>query len=225
MKGIPLFVLVNRIDPAYSLSTVRSDIDPILKRQGVERCFGAFDFQIPASKDKTPVALLNGDNAGSYPAFFEIDSRDAANDPALVGEDRFLDHLLRSLPKSELSVKSIAGLWEGLANAVNTSLDQIHARTAKDEVFLSKMHQTFLDVSVALLCDQEGNPKVPVTPELLEQIAGSFDRTAPWYSRPSMWIGKGIKRIKQGCQTFAEGVGASLEQLKECVCGSPTDPC
>lgn len=234
MSGVPLFALINQIKAnKYSAAVVRRDVEKTLVRHDIARCFGAFDFDVPGWRERTPQALLdNATDEERCPAFFEILADDASNQPDAVGEDRFLRTLPSTLSKGQLFANVSNALWQRLGRLVGRALGELQDVASEWSKELRSGHEKLLSICVDWLYDKQKDEIRNITgaAEIAKELEASMWRTAPQHFKPALKTGALAKSVTRGLKRAwniakmpfeaARKVGEAAEKVGKKVAGS-----
>lgn len=248
MPGIPRLLAINKIRPGQTPEEVLESFKPQADKFGVERIYGAYDFELPKSEPFIPKSAKEGDREVAIenpaddplPIFFSLSSHPEENPPAEISSDRLLTQLTRDLDRPESSDRFLMGRHAALRRAVwDIGLAAVEDDAQRSKKLTERARQTMLDTTISLFTKQStGGAVVDVrmhqSERIVRQLADAFCDAAPWYARWGVRINTFIQgrtkaatdMIKQYVPTaMAERYAESIkEKFKAKKVGQLVDP-
>lgn len=211
MPTVRLYLLINKIRPQVGQPDETRNaptLVQIIKQYNISGCYGAFDFDIgsrdgePGWKDLTPPKLVDqfqrfvsesgvGDR---LPQFFVLDDR-GANEPSAVDESRFLDRLPGQLDPAELQRLKVNDHCRELRRLARDNLTLARAWAKDQSERTEAIHAGLLEFCTKQFTSEKGEPLQVPKSEFTNAFATSILRKAPWYLKPSLWIGGKVRNI------------------------------
>ncbi|MCO8122141.1 hypothetical protein NHH03_10360 [Stieleria sp. TO1_6] len=248
MPGIPRLLAVNKIRPAQTPEEVLDSFDPQASKFGVERVYGAYDFEIPKSDPFIPKTAKQGDHEitiensteDPLPIFFSLSKEADNNPPAEISADRLLTQLTTELERPESSDRFLMGRQAALRRAIwDVGMDTVESDAQTSIKLTQRARRTLLDTTISLFTKQ--TPGGAITEvrmhqsgRIVRQLADAFCDAAPWYARWGVRINTFIQGrakaatdlIKQYAPTaLAEKYAESIkEKFKAKKVGHLVDP-
>lgn len=248
MPGIPRLLAVNKIRPGQTPEDVLESFDPQASKYGVERVYGAYDFELPKSEPFIPKTVKEGDQEivlessaeDPLPIFFSLSAQADENPPAEIAADRLLTHLTRELDRPESSDRFLMGRHAALRRAVwDLGIVAIDQDAGESDRLTTRARKTLLDSTISLFTKQAtggaiSEVRMHQSERIVRQLADAFSDAAPWYSRWGVRINTFIQSrakaatdlIKQYAPTaLAESYAESIkEKFKTKKVGHLVDP-
>lgn len=248
MPGIPRLLAVNKIRPSQSPEDVLESFEPQASKYGVERIYGAYDYELPKSdpfipktaKDGEQEIVIENSEDDPLPIFFSLSTQLDKNPPAEITSDRLLTHLTSELDRPESSDRFLMGRHAALRRAVwDIGLPAIDEDAKESFQLTERARRTMLDATISLFTKQSpgGNiveVRLHQSERIVRQLANAFCDAAPWYARWGVKINTFIQvrtkaasdLIKQYAPTaLAESYAESIkEKFKAKKVGHLVDP-
>jgi hypothetical protein len=248
MPGIPRLLAVNKIRPAQTPEDVLESFEPQASKYGVERVYGAYDYELPKSEPFIPKFVTEGDreiaiensDEDPLPVFFSLSEQADENPPAEISSERLLKNLTRELDRPESSERFLLGRHAALSRAIwDIGLPAIEADAEQCMRLTDRARRTVLDTTISLFTKQ--GPGGAITEvrmhqseRIVRQLTSAICEAAPWYARWGVRINTFIQGrtkaatdlIKQYTPTaLAESYAESIkEKFKAKKVGHVVDP-
>ncbi|KAA5545250.1 hypothetical protein FYK55_06185 [Roseiconus nitratireducens] len=248
MPGIPRLLAINKIRPGQTPEEVLESFQPQADKFGVERVYGAYDFEIPGSEPFIPKTVHDGDESvqvenpaeDPLPIFFSLSPQPDENPPAAISHDRLLTHLPKELERPEASDRFLHGRQTALRRSVwDRGMRLITEDAERSLAQTLRARQTLFETTISLFTRQDaaGNiaeVRMHQSERIVNQLAAAFCDAAPWYARWGVRINTFIQgrakaataMIKQYAPTaMAESYAESIkEKFKSNKVGHLVDP-
>ncbi|QDV87265.1 hypothetical protein [Planctomycetes bacterium TBK1r] len=235
MPGIPRLLAVNKIRPGQTPEDVLESFEPQASKFGVERVYGAYDYELPKSEPFIPKSAKDGDQEitienpsdDPLPIFFSLSTQPDENPPAEIGSDRLLTHLTRELDRPESSDRFLMGRHAALRRAVwDMGLAAVEKDAEQSLRLTERARQTLLDTTISLFTKQTTGGAITEvrmhqSERIVRQLADAFCEAAPWYARWGVKINTFIQgRTKAASDLFKQYVPTAMaeryaESIKE----------
>ena len=248
MPGIPRLLAINKIRPGQTPEEVLESFEHQADKFGVERVYGAYDYELPKSEpfipksvkeDDREIAIENSDE-DPLPIFFSLSAQTDENPPAEISADRLLTKLTSDLDRPESSDRFLMGRHAALRRAVwDIGLEAIDADARQSIKLTERARRTMLDTTISLFTKQTTGGAITEirmhqSERIVRQLADAFCEAAPWYARWGVRINTFIQGrakaatdlIKQYAPTaLAESYAESIkEKFKSKKVGHLVDP-
>ncbi|MAI73101.1 MAG: hypothetical protein CMM01_19640 [Rhodopirellula sp.] len=209
MPGVPRMLAVNKVRPQQTPDLVYETFQPLVRSNGIETIYAAYDFEVPGSLPFIPklqeqVLTDELSNRDRLPVFFSIVEDPSNNPPACISEDRLLTSLPTKLDRGQLFEKFSHALASSLRNViweeayVMLDRDSSAAQRATD-----KAQKCLLDASLDFFAHRQMGGEVTElrlhqSERILRQLMDSFSATAPWYARLGVKLNTRLRVIFGG---------------------------
>ncbi|MCC9603047.1 hypothetical protein LOC67_21065 [Stieleria sp. JC731] len=208
MPGIPRLLAVNKIRPGQEPEDILESFAPQTDKFGVDRIYGAYDFEIPKSDPYIPKKVFQGDklieirqpDEDPIPVFYSIDPNAELNPPAEINADRLLTHLASELDSPESFDRFLRGRTAALRRSVwDLGLSRIREDCDRSLQESQRARQTILETTVSLFTKQSGTGAITEvrmhqSKRIVQQLADAFCHAAPWYARLGVRINTFIQK-------------------------------
>ncbi|GIW89840.1 MAG: hypothetical protein KatS3mg109_0272 [Pirellulaceae bacterium] len=212
--GVPLYLLANRLparkDVWETLAAVNALREMVDQSDGV---YAAYDFNHSGWQDRVPRMIKEQsaayrthqepvDGIEPLPVFFRV-----PRDVILAGsaKDDIRDRLeryakpLEELPKSlgcgTIQRQALQKAAEAVPRRLREFEQRIQEWMAERRKQAADLRKHLLALLAEQFSDKEGNPRGPISKELIVEIDKAMWRTAPWWARPALWIKRKIDLI------------------------------
>lgn len=250
MPGIPRYLAVNKIRAAQTAEDVLESFEPQASKFGVDRVYGAYDFEIPSCENYIPKSAQDGDREiliensaeDPQPIFFSLRSDSDQNPPAAISSERLLTHLPTELDRPASSDQFLSGRQAALRRAIwDVGLVAINDDAEKSNQKTARAQRTLLDTTLGLFTKQNAAGKITEvrmhqSERIVKQLATAFCDAAPWYARWGVRINTFIQlRTKAAsdllkqyaptklAETYAESIKEKFKTKKVGLLVDPSD--
>lgn len=199
MRQTRLCLLLNMIKPESGQpgKTRRDpDVEQALSDFGIagSDVYGAFDYDHEDWRSLTASALVDrfddaaaDDPAFRFPQFFQLSSDDSSNDPAAVGDDRFLANLPSRLNPTGLQERLLRERVVELRSKGRETCLEIDAALDRRCKSTREAYEGLFERCHAEFIDEKGASKQIASPEFNKELEKSFFRTMPVMARIPLW--------------------------------------
>ncbi len=198
MPGVPLQLLVNMAEPDRAPHKIYGDVRPVLETLEQTNCFVAYNYRYPDWEKVTPTALhglvkSSEDKNDSVPACFQVTENPDGNPPNPVSEDRFLNNFVSQLDAAGLGRSQIKAHWDRFSSCKKEYFQKLQEQVQEDEQMVRAAHTCLLELCREQTQDKKGNPRIPLSPDIVGIIQQSMEDNAPRMIRPLLWSGRKIR--------------------------------
>lgn len=214
MPHVQRILAVNRVPRKYASSDISQEMRNLYGFTNPSRIYMAYHFDGPERRDKlqcVPTELSQRKDS-LLPAFFRVDQPPAPQPPEPVDDGAWMLRLGKQLQGNALLAdaidSSLTTLRIATERGLQTAADWIHESNRR----LSVLHRVIAEACLDFSIDPQSpasNPKIRLqaSRQVVEQIAQSLERTAPWWAKPSRWM----QRLAQASK---DSVGYATSWMK-----------
>jgi hypothetical protein len=216
MPGIPRLLAVNKIRQAQTPDEVLESFEPQADKYGIDRVYGAYDYEIPKNDPYIPKAAKRGDTLvpieqpeeDPLPVFFSLARDPDQNPPAEIAWERLLNHLPTELDSPESSERFLRGRQTALQRVIwDEALPTLRRDAAESMERTKRARQTILDTTISLFSRQDrGGRMIEVrmhqSERIVHQLADAFCAAAPWYARWGVRINSFVQARATAAKEF-----------------------
>ena len=197
MPGIPRYLAVNKIRPSQTPDDIVEAFEPQTSKYGVQRIYGAYDFELPKSEPYIPTRAKDGeqqieienDDDDPLPVFYCLSCEPDSNPPAEIDVDRLLIRLPSELERPESSERFLQGRNAALRRAIwEVAMPKIRSDADESSRLTQRARQTVFDTTVSLFAKQGVGGAIEEirlhqSERIVRQLTDAFCEAAPWYAR------------------------------------------
>jgi len=218
MPGVPRMLAVNKVRPRQTPDQIHETFEPLVKANGIETIYAAYDFDVPASRpfipsdgDEKAIASVNLED-DLLPTFFSVAENPDDNPPAAIGADRLLSALPSRLDRTELFEKFRVALQASLRSSIwDQGLVGIARDADRSIEATEKAQRCLLEAALEFFANRDVSGDVVElrlhqSERIIRQLSESFALTAPWYARWGVRMNARLRRV-------VGGAGDLLRQL------------
>ncbi|TWU43073.1 hypothetical protein Q31b_21100 [Novipirellula aureliae] len=218
MPGVPRMLAVNKVRPRQTPDHIHETFEPLVKANGIETIYAAYDFDVPASRPFIPstgdgkvIASVDLED-DLLPTFFSVSENPDDNPPAAIGEDRLLRALPSRLDRTELFEKFRVALQVSLRSAIwDKGLVGISRDAHRSIEATERAQRCLLEAALEFFANRDvaGDVvelRLHQSERIIRQLSESFALTAPWYARWGVRMNTWVRRV-------GGGAGDLLRQL------------
>ena len=203
MRRIPFHLLINQADPDRKPHEVLKDVRYVLDQMELDRCFLAYNYAIPGWDRVTPPELhpyIVGASSkeNRLPAAFELDANPEVNPPNPVQNERFLEALPARLQAAGLGRSQLGSIWEYFVRLQSEKIQLLAAEAEKETASTRELHEKLKQLLLSEVTDRKGNPRIPLSSEVADQIQSKMESNAPSILRPFLWGGRKSRQALAG---------------------------
>jgi hypothetical protein len=219
MPGLKKILAVNRVPRRYSVQEISDEMRQGYATQDCWRFYMAYHFDGPMSRERLPAFdLVNSQTSHpsqseTLPAFFRIDHSTAVQPPAEVPVNDYLIHLGSQLEPSQLSRDVLRVTLHNLKHACENALLVVRDYQVSDDRRCQRLQRVLSEACLSLsytnrqassLSGQE--LPLQVSREIVNQVAVSLERTAPWWAKPGRKMTSWIESARQAAGEVTQWV-------------------
>ncbi|MFN9988068.1 MAG: hypothetical protein ACK52S_21150 [Pirellula sp.] len=195
MPHVQRIMAVNRVPRKYLVDQIAKEVHTLYGSSGLRRVYMAYHFEGPKDRDKLPSPPLELAIALNppLPLFFRVDEEGRAQPPERIPDADWLIRLGRQLQANDLLEDSIRSATTRLASMIHAGLAELRQwnerKRHENQLALRAIADACLDFSI----DPHSSANQPrirlqASRQVVEQIAESLERTAPWWAKPGRWV-------------------------------------
>lgn len=203
MPHVQRMLAVNRVPRRYTTQEIAREVSHLYRAANIRRIYMAYHFDGPQQRDRipSPPRDLFLDQEQPLPLFFRIDGATPAQPPAVIPDPDWLIRLGGQLQANDLLADAIRSANTHLTNLVHRGLSA--GRTQLEQQFdeIRYAQQVIADACVDFSLDPNSSASRPqirlqASRQVVQQIAESLERTAPWWARPGRWAQRVVEAGK-----------------------------
>jgi len=206
------FLLVNnlRLSQGGVVDQFRdADIRGMVEKFQPGAAFAAYDFDVSHNQDSLPRSAARAENLPEgLPWFFEVAEEEGDNRGDPISRERLLSAKLRRLNPGDLWAEAKRERKRDLRAALEKAKVRLREKLAEEAAELLQVRSGILAFLREQMVDSAGQLKIPFTPELLQEIAASIERTAPLYARATFKL----RNVGAGAVGLLQKAGAEAAE-------------
>jgi hypothetical protein len=214
MPHVQRILAVNRVPRKYDSIEISQEMKTLYSFSHPSRIYMAYHFEGPERRDKLQCvpSELSIQRDHPLPAFFRVDQSPVPQPPEPVDDMAWMLRLGQQLQGNALLADAIESSLTTLKISMDRGLklgkEWIHESNRRLDVLHTLVAQSCLDFSI----DPQSTPSNPkirlqASRQVVEQIAQSLERTAPWWAKPGRWM----QRLAQASK---DSVGYATSWMK-----------
>ena len=195
MPHVQRIMAVNRVPRKYLVEQISKEVRHLYVSTGLRRVYMAYHFEGPKDRDKLPSPPSELANALNppLPLFFRIDEESRAQPPERIPDGDWLIRLGRQLQANDLLEDSIRSATTRLASTIHAGISELRTWNEKKRHENQLAMRTIADACLDFSIDPNSSATQPrirlqASRQVVEQIAESLERTAPWWAKPGRWV-------------------------------------
>lgn len=214
MPHVQRILAVNRVPRKYSSEEIAQEMRNLYGFSNPSRIYMAYHFEGPHRREKieyVPSEFFNSENH-RLPAFFRIDQTPVPQPPEPVEDSAWMLRIGQQLQGNALLADAIESALTTLKITAGRGLQSARDWIAESNRRLSVLHNTVAQACLDFSLDPQSpatSPKIRLqaSRQVVEQIAQSLERTAPWWAKPGRWV----QRLAQASK---DSVGYATSWMK-----------
>jgi len=218
MPHVQRILAVNRVPRKYDALEISEEMQRLYGMFQPSRIYMAYHFHGPERRDRltaVPAEMQNrfvSSSGMELPAFFRIDLSPVPQPPNIVQDNAWMLHLGEQLEGNVLLADAIESSLTTLKQTMWHGLQQGRSWIDESNKRLESTHRLLTEACLDFSIDPSSSAQQPkirlqASRKIVEQIAGSLERTAPWWARPGRWV----QRLAQASK---ESVGYATSWVK-----------
>ena len=232
MPGLKRFLMINRVPRRYSTEEIQQEATQAYDRSLVDRTFMAYHFDGPEARERLPdpPATMVISPHQPLPVAFQISPGKAPQPPDAIKGESYFQNLSQHLDAQQLSRDTITSLVSQLQIGIREMLNDLKIDHQRRHDNLKRAWQALASgVLESSFGGSRGNGKrqlqLHASQEILQQIAASLERTAPWWAYPSVkvnqigrsmkaWFAEAANKIPS-FSWIGDRVGGAVDNVRE----------
>jgi hypothetical protein len=208
MPHVQRMIAVNRVPRRYETSDIAREVERLYRASNVRRIYMAYNFDGPQLRNRLPAPPSEIETSGSephLPLFFRIDRIPAPQPPELISDPDWLIRIGGQLQATDLLADAIRSACTHLATTVHRALtaanQHIDQLSQQSRYLQQVIADACTDFSIDPSSASQSGLRLQASRQIIQQIAESLERTAPWWARPGRWM----QRIAQASKSTVAG--------------------
>jgi len=214
MPHVQRILAVNRVPRKYASNEIAHEMQTLYGFSNPSRTYMAYHFEGPQNREKlqcVPSELFHRQDK-RLPAFFRIDQSPTPQPPEPVDDAAWTLRIGQQLQGNALLADAIESSLTTLKISIGRGLQTAKEWIAQSNRRLEILHSTIAQACLDFSLDPQApasNPKIRLqaSRQVVEQIAQSLERTAPWWAKPGRWM----QRLAQASK---DSVGYATSWMK-----------
>jgi hypothetical protein len=208
MPHVQRMLAVNRVPRRYSTASIAREVDQLYRASNIRRVYMAYNFDGPQARERLPsppgeIQLEEGEH--TLPLFFRIDRPPIPQPPDAIPDSNWLIRLGGQLQSTDLLEDAIRSATTHLITTVHRALTVATRHIDQLGQQARYLQQVIADACADFSRDPssgaQGGLRLQASRQIIQQIAESLERTAPWWARPGRWM----QRIAQAGKSSVAG--------------------
>ena len=208
MPHVQRMLAVNRVPRRYATADIAREVDQLYRASHIRRVYLAYNFDGPLMRERLPIApaeLISSDTDPPLPLFFRIDRIPAPQPPDAITDSDWLIRIGGQLQATDLLADAIRSATTHLTTTVHRSLTVATQHIEQLEQQVRYLRQVIADACTDFSIDpssaSQSGLRLQASRQIIQQIAESLERTAPWWAKPGRWM----QRIAQAGKSTVAG--------------------
>jgi hypothetical protein len=214
MPHVQRILAVNRVPRKYDSTQIAQEISTLYGFATPSRVYMAYHFECPERREKlqrVPVELQNRKDT-LLPSFYRIDRSPIPQPPDPIDDSAWMLRLGDQIQGNALLADAIDSSLTTLKISVSRGLASARTWIVESNRRLNVAHQVIAQACLDFSLDPSSsasNPKIRLqaSRQVVQQIAESLERTAPWWAKPGRWM----QRLAQASK---DSVGYATSWMK-----------
>jgi hypothetical protein len=215
MPHVQRMIAVNRVPRRYATMEIAREVEQLYRASHIRRVYMAYNFDGPQLRDRLPIPpddFLLSSIESPLPLFFRIDATPAPQPPDPILDANWLIRLGAQLHANDLLADAIRSATTHLTTVVHRSLSEATQYLEQKRQQTQYLQQVVADACTDFSLDPSSPSSQPrlrlqASRQIIQQIAESLERTAPWWARPGRWV----QRIAQAGKSTVAGAASWLK--------------
>ncbi|MBU6237070.1 MAG: hypothetical protein KGQ51_04510 [Planctomycetes bacterium] len=208
MPHVQRMLAVNRVPRRYATADIAREVDQLYRASHIRRVYLAYNFDGPLLRERLPpppVDLISSKTELQLPLFFRVDRAPAPQPPDTIADADWLIRIGGQLQATELLADAIRSATTHLTTTVHRSLTIATQHIEQLEQQVRYLRQVIADACTDFSIDpssaSQSGLRLQASRQIIQQIAESLERTAPWWAKPGRWM----QRIAQAGKSTVAG--------------------
>ena len=214
MPHVQRILAVNRVPRKYDSLEISHEMRTLYGFSNPSRIYMAYHFEGPQRREKLQCVPgeISDRNDAHLPAFYRIDRDPVPQPPAPVDDAAWMLRLGEQLQGNALLSDAIDSSLTNLKIAMVRGLQTARDWISESNDRLASVHRIIAQACLDFSLDPEASASQPkirlqASRQVVEQIAESLERTAPWWAKPGRWM----QRLAQASK---DSVGYATSWMK-----------
>jgi hypothetical protein len=208
MPHVQRMIAVNRVPRRYATSDIAREVEQLYRAFHIRRIYMAYNFDGPQWRERLPLPPEEiGASASQHalPLFFRIDCAPIPQPPDTIADANWLIRLGGQLQATDLLADAIRSASTHLTTTVHRSLtlakQHIEQLGQQSRYLQQVIADACTDFSIDPTSASQSGLRLQASRQIIQQIAESLERTAPWWARPGRWM----QRLAQAGKSTVAG--------------------
>ena len=197
MPHVQRILAVNRVPRKYDSTQIAQEMSTLYGFSTPSRIYMAYHFEGPERREKLlclPRELQDRKDT-LLPSFYRIDRSPIPQPPEPIDDSAWMLRLGEQIQGNALLADAIESSLTTLKISLSRGLQAARAWIAESNRRLSLVHHVIAQACLDFSLDPSSNasnPKIRLqaSRQVVQQIAQSLERTAPWWAKPGRWMQK-----------------------------------
>ena len=214
MPHVQRMLAVNRVPRKYESLEISHEMRTLYGFCNPSRIYMAYHFEGPQRREKLQCvpSEISDRNDTHLPAFYRIDQVPVPQPPAPVDDAAWMLRLGEQLQGNALLSDAIDSSLTNLKIAAERGLQTARDWISESNRRLASIHSIIAQACLDFSLDPSASASQPkirlqASRQVVEQIAESLERTAPWWAKPGRWM----QRLAQASK---DSVGYATSWMK-----------
>jgi hypothetical protein len=214
MPHVQRILAVNRVPRKYDSAEISQEMRTLYGFSNPSRIYMAYHFEGPERREKLECvpSELSDRNDMLLPAFYRIDHSPVPQPPQPLDDAAWMLRLGEQLQGNALLADAIESSLTTLKISAGRGLQTAQGWIAESNRRLVSLHNIIAQACLDFSLDPQApaaSPRIRLqaSRQVVEQIAQSLERTAPWWAKPGRWM----QRLAQASK---DSVGYATSWMK-----------
>lgn len=208
MPHVQRMIAVNRVPRRYATSDIAREVEHLYRASNIRRIYMAYNFDGPQWRERLPrppEEIVVSASQQILPLFFRIDCTPIPQPPDTIADANWLIRLGGQLRATDLLADAIRSASTHLTTTVHRSLtlatQHIEQLGQQSRYLQQVIADACTDFSIDPASASQSALRLQASRQIIQQIAESLERTAPWWARPGRWM----QRLAQAGKSTVAG--------------------
>ncbi|MFM8189860.1 MAG: hypothetical protein ACKN85_15375 [Pirellula sp.] len=214
MPHVQRILAVNRVPRKYTSMEISQEMQSLYGFANPSRIYMAYHFEGPERREKlqSVPSELSDRSDMLLPAFYRVDQAPVPQPPEPVSNQAWMLRLGEQLQGNSLLADAIESSLTTLRITIQRGLQNAHEWIEQSNRRWRVLHQVIAQSCLDFSLDPNApasSPKIRLqaSRQVVQQIAESLERTAPWWAKPGRWM----QRLAQASK---DSVGYATSWMK-----------
>jgi hypothetical protein len=204
MPHVQRLLAVNRVPRRYLVREIGDEVQQLYPSANLRRVYMAYNFDGPHHRERLPPPPEDFPHVHEppLPLFFRIDSDPALQPPCPIPDSEWMIRLGSQLEGNTLLSDAIRSAVATLSVQTSRSISRASQWVQEQNQRSRDVHQVIADACLDFSIDPASaatNPRLRLqaSRKIVQQIANSLEKTAPWWAKPGRWVQRIASASKQ----------------------------